>query len=169
MASLSRVEFLRAARALSARYVETRRTLPDRSPLDSAGKRAAFALLFGPIHFAAVAGVVDALDNCPARANDDQQDTDGDDVGEVCDDCTLVANADQRDTDGDGYGNICDADFDEDGFIDVADLGYMKARFFSTDPDADLNGDGFVNFRDLGLLKGMFLGPPGPSGVRPTP
>jgi YVTN family beta-propeller protein len=111
----------------------------------------------------------DALDNCPARANDDQEDSDEDGVGEVCDNCTLAANASQRDTDGDGYGNMCDADFNENGFINFADLGYMKANFFSTDPDADLNGDGFVNFVDLGLMKEQFFGPPGPSGVRTTP
>ncbi len=61
LASLTRSEFLRAARALSARYVEQRQTLADRSPIDSAGKRAAFALLYGPIHFATTRGIVDAM------------------------------------------------------------------------------------------------------------
>jgi hypothetical protein len=51
MASLTRQEFTRAVRALSARYVERRGQLPDRSPLDSAGKRAAFALFYAPLHF----------------------------------------------------------------------------------------------------------------------
>jgi hypothetical protein len=41
--SMTRPEFLKAVRALSARYVEQRAALRDRSPLDSAGKRAAFA------------------------------------------------------------------------------------------------------------------------------
>jgi Methyltransferase small domain len=43
-------EFLKAVRALSVRYVERRRDLPVRSPLDSAGKRAAFAAFFAPLH-----------------------------------------------------------------------------------------------------------------------
>ncbi|MEO6223225.1 MAG: methyltransferase [Vicinamibacterales bacterium] len=51
LAHLTRQEFTRAVRALSARYVERRGQLPDRSPLDSAGKRAAFGLFYGPIHF----------------------------------------------------------------------------------------------------------------------
>lgn len=51
LANLTRQEFTRAVRALSARYVERRSQLPDRSPLDSAGKRAAFALFYAPIHF----------------------------------------------------------------------------------------------------------------------
>jgi hypothetical protein len=50
MANLTRQEFTRAVRALSARYVERRNQLPDRSPLDSAGKRAAFALFYAPVH-----------------------------------------------------------------------------------------------------------------------
>jgi hypothetical protein len=51
MANLTKQEFTRAVRALSARYVERRGQLPDRSPLDSAGKRAAFALFYAPLHF----------------------------------------------------------------------------------------------------------------------
>jgi len=51
LANLTRQEFTRAVRARSARYVERRNQLPDRSPLDSAGKRAAFALFYAPLHF----------------------------------------------------------------------------------------------------------------------
>jgi hypothetical protein len=54
-------EFLKAVRALSARYVERRGQLPDRSPLDSAAKRAAFAAFYSPIHFLTVDRVVEAL------------------------------------------------------------------------------------------------------------
>jgi len=54
-------EFLKAVRALSARYVERRGELPDRSPLDSAAKRAAFAAFYGPLHFLTVARIVTAL------------------------------------------------------------------------------------------------------------
>jgi hypothetical protein len=51
LANLTKQEFTRAVRALSARYVERRGQLQDRSPLDSAGKRAAFALFYAPLHF----------------------------------------------------------------------------------------------------------------------
>ena len=53
LAELTRQEFTRAVRALSARYVQRRSQLQDRSPLDSAGKRAAFALFYAPLHFLA--------------------------------------------------------------------------------------------------------------------
>ena len=49
--TLTRPEFLKAVRALSARYVEQRASLRERSPLDSAGKRAAFAGFYAPLHF----------------------------------------------------------------------------------------------------------------------
>jgi hypothetical protein len=109
----------------------------------------------------------DALDNCPAVGNGAQTDTDSEGLGDVCDNCTLVGNARQRDTDGDGYGNICDGDFDENGVINFADLGYLTSKFFTSDADADMNGDGFVNFQDLGIIKAQFFGAPGPSGVAP--
>lgn len=54
-------EFTRALRALSVRYVERRGELPDRSPLDSAGKRAAFAAFYAPLHFVTLRAIFDAL------------------------------------------------------------------------------------------------------------
>ena len=53
-ANLTTPEFLKAVRALSARYVERRAELPDRSPIDSAGKRSAFAAFYAPLHFCVV-------------------------------------------------------------------------------------------------------------------
>jgi SAM-dependent methyltransferase len=46
-------------RALSSAYVERRHRLPD--GLETAGKRAAFALYYAPLHFVATTKVVDAL------------------------------------------------------------------------------------------------------------
>jgi Methyltransferase domain len=54
-------EYLKAVRALSARYVERRTALPDRSPLDSAGKRAAFAAFYAVRHLLTVQEAVRAL------------------------------------------------------------------------------------------------------------
>ena len=66
-------------------------------------------------------GVPDSADNCPAVANADQLDQNGDGVGNACDldqdgdgasdgadNCALAPNADQRDTDIDGIGDECD-------------------------------------------------------------
>lgn len=58
---LSRPEFLKAVRALSARYVEQRASLSTRSPLDSAGKRAAFAAFFAPLHYLTTSHVLNSL------------------------------------------------------------------------------------------------------------
>jgi subtilisin-like proprotein convertase family protein len=103
---------------------------------------------------------------CLAPSMPQVVDTDADGIPDDQDNCTLAQNNDQRDTDGDGIGNICDADFDETCTVNFSDLGIMKANFFQTgDLDTDMNGDGFTNFSDLALLKAGFFGPPGPSGV----
>lgn len=94
-------------------------------------------------------------------------DSDADKILDTMDNCTQVVNLNQRDTDGDGFGNICDPDFDNSGTVNAADLGYLKSKFFTTDPHADLNGDGIVNAGDLALLKSFFFKPPGPSGLVP--
>jgi SAM-dependent methyltransferase len=58
---LTRPELLKAIRALSARYVERRADLPRRSPIDSAGKRAAFAAFYAPLHFFTARAIAAAL------------------------------------------------------------------------------------------------------------
>jgi len=54
-------EVTRALRALSSAYVQRRHQLSKGAALDSAGKRAAFALFYGPLHFLTVAHVIGAL------------------------------------------------------------------------------------------------------------
>lgn len=132
----------------------------------------------------------ECVDNCPGVFNPEQEDADGDSMGDACDSCPSVASAelssadsdgdgwgdacdvcievwdpDQRDDDHDGYGNFCDADFDGDGIVNFRDLAWFKSRFFSGDPVADLTGDGVVNFADLERLRAGFLKAPGPSAV----
>ena len=61
LAALTRSELTRALRALSSCYVERRGTLAGGAALDGAGKRAAFALFYGPLHFLTVDAIVRAL------------------------------------------------------------------------------------------------------------
>lgn len=96
-------------------------------------------------------------------------DADGDDIDDEVDNCLGRANADQRDTDGDGYGNVCDADLDNSGVVNFADLALFRQRFSTADPDADFDGNGAVNFADLATFRALFGKPPGPAGAMPTP
>jgi SAM-dependent methyltransferase len=61
LADLKFPEVRRAVQALSSLYVERRGRLGQGRDLDSAGKRAAFALYFAPLHFLLVREVVRAL------------------------------------------------------------------------------------------------------------
>jgi predicted RNA methylase len=59
LADLRFSEVTRALRALSSAYVERRESaLADHKALDGAGKRAAFALYYGPLHFLLVQHIV---------------------------------------------------------------------------------------------------------------
>jgi protein-L-isoaspartate O-methyltransferase len=58
LADLRVPEVTRALRALSSAYVQRRHKVATGATLDSAGKRAAFALFYGPLHFLAVTHVV---------------------------------------------------------------------------------------------------------------
>lgn len=61
LADLRVAEVTRALRALSSAYVERRHKVAAGATLDSAGKRAAFALFYAPLHFLATLNVIDAL------------------------------------------------------------------------------------------------------------
>ena len=58
---LTFTEVARALRALSSTYVERRDRLARKSAFDSAGKRAAYALYYSPLHYLVVTEVVRAL------------------------------------------------------------------------------------------------------------
>ncbi|MBT8135397.1 MAG: M4 family metallopeptidase [Gammaproteobacteria bacterium] len=106
------------------------------------------------------------LYSCAAAADDDN-----DGLPNSADNCTAVSNPNQVDSDGDGYGNFCDADLDNTGLVDLADLALFRTYFLTTPssgnwtPAADLNSDGTVDLLDLGLVRQQFLSAPGPSGV----
>ncbi len=61
LANLTPSETARALRALSSCYVERRDRLVKGGALESAGKRAAFALFYAPLHFIVVREIVRAI------------------------------------------------------------------------------------------------------------
>ena len=61
LADLTFSEVARALRALSATYVERRDRLARKPAFDSAGKRAAYALYYSPLHFLTVSELLRAM------------------------------------------------------------------------------------------------------------
>lgn len=100
-------------------------------------------------------------------------DVDADSVGDTIDNCLGVANADQRDTDNDGFGNRCDADLNNSGQTNAADLALFRTAFGNVPAsaltrNADFNGSGgAVNAADLAIFRTLFGRPPGPSALVP--
>lgn len=62
LADLTFPEVSRALRALSSTYVERREQIRHGAALSGAGKRAAFALFYGPLHYMVVRHIVASLD-----------------------------------------------------------------------------------------------------------
>lgn len=71
LAQLSIPEVGRALRALSSCYVERRARLPEGAALSGAGKRAAFALFYAPVHFFIVRHIIRALPAVEVAAIED--------------------------------------------------------------------------------------------------
>ena len=67
LADLRTPEVTRGLRALSSAYVERRHKVAQGAALDGAGKRAAFALYYGPLHYLVVQRVLGALGVQPRR------------------------------------------------------------------------------------------------------
>jgi SAM-dependent methyltransferase len=68
LADLTFAEVARALRALSSAYVERRAHLAGGTALSGAGKRAAFALFYAPLHYLLVRHIVEALPNATSGA-----------------------------------------------------------------------------------------------------
>jgi hypothetical protein len=102
-------------------------------------------------------------------------DSDSDGHINIHDNCMFVPNVNQINgnsgtaTGQDIYGNKCDADLDESGFVNFADLALLKAAFGRVDAEANIDGRGLVNFADLAAFKSMFGSRPGPSGLYESP
>jgi hypothetical protein len=67
LANLTPAEVARALRALSSCYVERRAALAEGGALGTAGKRAAFALFYAPLHLLTVGAVIRTLGIGPDR------------------------------------------------------------------------------------------------------
>ena len=61
LANFRVAEVTRALRALSSAYVQRRQRLAAGAALDSAGKRAAFALFYGPLHLLTIAHIIESI------------------------------------------------------------------------------------------------------------
>jgi SAM-dependent methyltransferase len=68
LAELTFSEVSRALRALSSTYVERRGKLAEGAALSGAGKRAAFALFYGPLHHLLIAHIVKNLPDAAPQA-----------------------------------------------------------------------------------------------------
>ena len=98
-------------------------------------------------------GWLNQEDNCPEVYNPEQEDSDGDGVGDACtdsdedgvfdleDNCPLVYNPGQQDLDEDGAGDACDEDTDGDTVADASDNCPLVANPDQADADGDGLGD----------------------------
>jgi hypothetical protein len=111
-------------------------------------------------------GVPDSNDNCPAVANPDQIDIDGDFLGDSCDldddndsiadvidNCPLIPNTNQDDQDNDGQGDACDGDSDGDNVADNDDL----CLFTSTGVVVDSDGCSGVQRIAMSCVRSQFV------------
>jgi dipeptidyl aminopeptidase/acylaminoacyl peptidase len=96
-----------------------------------------------------------------------QVDTDNDGVPDADDNCTNAPNPAQDDTDGDDCGNVCDADYDQTGSTGFSDYGAFINAFGTFDLDFDHTEPvtGPAGFGDVGAFNSLFGSAPGPSGT----
>ena len=127
----------------------------------------AFSMMFAFLVFAGMPPASDAQP-CPSTLEIVNGQAD-DGIGDCVDNCAAEFNPAQIDSNFDGFGNLCDADFDQSGLVDLADLGAIKKVLLSSapgppyDPDIDLDSSCVIALLDFGRLKKLLLLQPGPS------
>ena len=98
-----------------------------------------------------------------------EPDFDGDGVGDTLDNCSERANPAQDDTDGDDCGNLCDADYGQSGLVSLGDFGAFTAALGSTDPlyqhTPPIDFTTIVGLGDYDFFASHYASPPGPSGT----
>ena len=108
----------------------------------------------------------------PQFATGDINDIDADGILDAIDNCSQAANPAQDDTDGDDCGNLCDADYSQRGRVDYSDFGFFSTHYGTANPLLQhLEPIGvpgrLVGFGDFGFFTANFGKVPGPSGRRP--
>jgi hypothetical protein len=97
------------------------------------------------------------------------QDSDADGVPDVLDNCSEVMNPDQDDTDGDDCGNLCDADYDNSGIVGHPDVFEFGPTFGTLGNEEKCHLEPIpgciVGLSDMGFLFAAFGSTPGPSGT----
>ena len=98
-------------------------------------------------------GVDDDADNCTLVANPDQYDSNADNIGSLCD----------ADITGPGAVEDCVVNFLD--LQSVKDAFFSNPALPAWNKDADFDNSGQINFADLQILKNQIFGPPGPSAA----
>jgi hypothetical protein len=107
----------------------------------------------------------------PAIAGPPPTDSDGDGWIDIEDNCSDVVNPDQDDTDGDDCGNLCDTDYNQNGSTTFADFGQFSVNYGSTGHPLQQHTETItpariVGFADFGLFAASYgTVAPGPSGT----
>ena len=106
--------------------------------------------------------------NSALLINGPEPDFDADGVVDRLDNCSEAANPAQDDTDGDDCGNLCDADYDNNGIVGFSDWGAFSHNFGTTNElykhVEPIPGE-IVSFADFGFYSQNFGKVPGPSGT----
>ena len=117
----------------------------------------------------------DSYDTLLAALGDPHlDDVDGDGYSHYDDNCITAFNPDQDDTDGDDCGNLCDADYDQSGTVGVGDFGDFNEVFNTTEFEMchfePIEGGSdppncVVGVDDFAFFVAHFNNPTGPSGT----
>ena len=96
-------------------------------------------------------------------------DFDNDGVGDQIDNCSEDANTGQDDSDGDDCGNLCDADYDDSGQVGFGDFIQFSGVYGTTGNEEFCNEESVpgcqVGFGDFIYFAGVYGNAPGPSGT----